>query len=318
MIQMTPIGDIARSYALRTQSTFLRAQISQHTQELSSGRSANILAETKGNTGELHVIRHDLRQLTAFQSSIRETKLNFEAKQTAYDSIGQSLSPVIDAGLSSVGVVPNDTGIKSAAKQAFAQIISTARSGIAGQTSFAWSAGLPSGNDVLSDFQDAISSSSSEPASEVIRGELFDFFNSENTGSSSQIPTIAISQNRYISASETTPPESLLSALSILAETALSDTPLSKSDGRNVATALMVAHDGLVQVQADLGQKQEFLEITETQNAARQTALKLFENELTAVDPFDVVTKLQDASLRLEALYATTARLSQLSLTRFL
>ena len=80
----------------------------------------------------------------------------------------------------------------------------------------------------------------------------------------------------------------------------------------------MVAHDGLVQVQADLGQKQEFLEITETQNAARQTALKLFENELTAVDPFDVVTKLQDASLRLEALYATTARLSQLSLTRFL
>lgn len=311
---MIPIGDIAKSYVLRNQSAFLKTQISQLSQELSSGRSADLLAKTKGNTGAVHVLQHDLRQLAAYQTTIRESKLRLETKQTTYDAIGQSLSPVINAGLTGVGVVPNDTGIKTAARQSINQIVSSLRSSVAGQRAFEWTTELSSGDDLLGDLRSAIADNPNAQTGDTIRLTLTGIL----TPSIPDDAGVAIAQNRLVSIKETTPPAELVSILATLAETALADAPLPKQNGRDIAAALMNGRDGLVQAQANLGQKQELLEITEAQNAAQQTALKLYENELTSVDPYEVATKLHDASLRLEALYATTARLSQLSLTRFL
>ena len=80
----------------------------------------------------------------------------------------------------------------------------------------------------------------------------------------------------------------------------------------------MSNRDQLVQVQADIGTKQNRLEQARARNASQRTHLEMVENDLLGADPFKAATQLKDAEFRLEALFTTTARLSQLSLTRFL
>ena len=52
--------------------------------------------------------------------------------------------------------------------------------------------------------------------------------------------------------------------------------------------------------------------------SARGTALEIARNDMSAADPYETATKLQNVQLQLETHYTLTARLSRLSLTEYL
>ena len=84
------------------------------------------------------------------------------------------------------------------------------------------------------------------------------------------------------------------------------------------AEGLMTADRGLTDLQARVGMGQERLDHRVTQLTGERDALALARQEMVGVDPYEAVTKLENAQTRLQSIYAVTARTARLSLTEYL
>ena len=74
----------------------------------------------------------------------------------------------------------------------------------------------------------------------------------------------------------------------------------------------------LTTLQAKVGFTEEKVSLVIAENAAEVTAFGLARNELVLADPFDTASRIQALQLQLETHFAATARLSELSLLRFI
>ena len=78
----------------------------------------------------------------------------------------------------------------------------------------------------------------------------------------------------------------------------------------------MMAFD--LNLQADFGFTEERIDETAARNAAAKTSLSLAKNEIIQADPYETVTRLEEAQFQLEAIYTVTARSSSMSLLSFM
>ena len=83
-------------------------------------------------------------------------------------------------------------------------------------------------------------------------------------------------------------------------------------------TGLFAASVGLVSVQSGLGAVEAEVEQSMTEMNAQQTTLQIAMNDIVSADPFDIASRLQSVQIQLETHYSVTARLSELSLLRYI
>ena len=69
---------------------------------------------------------------------------------------------------------------------------------------------------------------------------------------------------------------------------------------------------------ARLGTAQAQIDAAASRNAAETTSLQIARSEITAADPFETASKLQETQQQLEKIYAITARITRLSLMDYL
>ncbi|SEW41405.1 flagellar hook-associated protein 3 FlgL [Cognatiyoonia koreensis] len=81
---------------------------------------------------------------------------------------------------------------------------------------------------------------------------------------------------------------------------------------------MLSAADDLTAMRSDLGAAQASVDEAAAAHGAQLTAFQINRNELTAADPFDTASRLQNVQQQLEMHYTVTARLSQLSLVNYL
>jgi flagellar hook-associated protein 3 FlgL len=81
---------------------------------------------------------------------------------------------------------------------------------------------------------------------------------------------------------------------------------------------LFDASSGVIAVQARLGFDEAIVERASAESEAQSTYLRISQNQLVNADPFETATKLQAIQLQLETHFAVTARLSELSLLRYI
>jgi len=81
---------------------------------------------------------------------------------------------------------------------------------------------------------------------------------------------------------------------------------------------LFDASSDLVAVQARVGFTEMLVSDAIAQNVSQETSLSILRNELIGADPFEAASKLQAVQLQLETHFAVTARMSQLSLLRYI
>ncbi|MBM1220530.1 hypothetical protein JQU17_07185 [Ponticoccus sp. SC2-23] len=82
--------------------------------------------------------------------------------------------------------------------------------------------------------------------------------------------------------------------------------------------SLFSASSGVADLRGRLGGLQQRVDDARARLTAEQTSFGLMRSTLLAADPFETATALEQVQLQLETHYAVTARLSQLSLTRYL
>jgi flagellar hook-associated protein 3 FlgL len=78
------------------------------------------------------------------------------------------------------------------------------------------------------------------------------------------------------------------------------------------------ASEGITQIRAEVGVTLSRIEASNTREAAKKDLLSLAVGDLVDVDPYELSTRISDLQSRLEASYSLTARLHELTLTKYL
>jgi flagellar hook-associated protein 3 FlgL len=306
---MVPIGDLTRGILLQSQSAHLKSRISALSTELTTGRVSNPRAHVSGQTGQLHAITHQIAKLTAFDMTAREIGPLLETQQLSMASIETGLEPVIQAALGN-----DEATFITASRQAFEDALSALKTDHAGHRVFTWTQGLPDAAQVITHLQTAMAQSPHEAPDIVLADTLTDLLTTPAAP-----PDVPIGDYQTLNISSQTAPDAVVQTLTSLARGFLDGSGAKDHNAlQRAASELMSDRDQLVQNQADIGTKQNRLEHARVRNTSQRSHLEMAQNDLLGSDPFKAAALLKDAEFRLEALFTTTARLSQLSLTRFL
>lgn len=308
---MTPIGDIARSVLLQSQTKNLRSIIQAKTDELASGLVHDPRAKLKGETGRLHSLQNELQMLDAYRSNIEETRSLFDARQRELERVHTHLSGVVETSLAVHGNA-NEESIRASAQRAFVDVVASLKSSFAGRPVFPIASASLDTTQLLDQVSQQIAAHPELTPEAAARAEISDVLNSPEGSGMQNVP---VSQYRSVSIADTLVTESFNEILTDLALTALGHNSGSSHD---VTTRFTRHRDNMVQAQVRAGEQENQIERAQVRNASEKVALQELRNDLLAADPFDAATQLQSATLKLETLFAATARISRLSLTNYL
>ncbi|MDX1785354.1 MAG: flagellin [Roseovarius sp.] len=329
------IGDLAQTFVSRRQNAALKARMSQLTQELASGRSADLVRHLDGKLSWLGDIEHQSVVQTGYRSAAREAAITAGAMQTA---LGQVHQQATDLGANAV-IAGSSTGPitrASAAAQAHGALdamVSALNISVAGRpvfsgTDLATAPLLPAG-DILDAARTAVAAAISpadiEAALEGFFGPGGGFEASIYQGGTQDVAPFHLGNGATVQLAIRADNPAMRTVMRNTVMAVLADDPLLGLDEtardalmRKAGEGLLTQSDALTGIQADLGFAESRIAQAESRIASELSALDIARNTLVAVDPFDTAAELEEVQFQLETLYTVTARSSRLNLASFL
>ncbi|SMR82305.1 flagellar hook-associated protein 3 FlgL [Aliiroseovarius halocynthiae] len=329
-------GDMASTFLSRRHNTQMRQELTRLSTEMSTGRKTDLGSSTTGGIGAVAGIEHSLKLMAAHKQATTEARLMADTTQVALTTIHtQALD--LSNGLIAARSANNATLLQTTAvdaEQKFASIISKLNTDAGGRSLFAGSAtdqpALADADTIIGELMTAIAG---EVTATGIAAQIDDWFNTPGGG----FETLG-----YLGADESYGPirlgngetatlpvranddeiRGLLSAVAktvVLAQGALNgDLDQQQTLAEMSSNALLGAIDRTTLLQARVGAVEARIENAVAHNTAEQQALELSYNNLTAADPYETATRLEQLYGQMEAMYMTTARLSKLSFTDYM
>lgn len=330
------IGDMSQHFMSLRNSGQIKSDLARLGQELSTGKSADVVEKLGGQTRQLSAITHTLDVLGAYRQSADETALTLDHMQIALERVEQQRGTAAETLLLiSPQSQSNQISAASAiAGQAFEGMVSALNGRLAGRSLFAGTAvdraPLADAKTMLDDLRANIITATSQADVETIVQQWFDdpvggfatigYLGDTNNDISRQIGP---DQNIDIPfRADNVDLKDLLraAALGALAGeltgalTQVEQASLLQDSGRS----LLSASAGLATTQAGVGSLQAAVDVGQVRIASEQTSLSLVYNDLTASDPFETAVRLQAVQTQLETHFAITARLSRLTLAEYI
>lgn len=328
------LGDMAQAFTLRRQNMALKAELETRSNELTTGRVADLAARVKGDFAPLNAIDATLSRLGAYGAVTTETGLFSEAMQSALttiDMITSDLSPLLLNAAFSASPAMVDT-LGADAMQKFETAISTLNIRVGDRTVFAGQAtqgpALIDAQAILTALDTAISGALNAPDVVAAVTDWFDapggYLATAYLGGAALAP-LAIAQGETASLSISAADPEIRDTLKGLAMAALLDrgalagVPTARAELASLAgESLVNSQAGRTNLAARLGIVEAQIETAKARNGAETSALQIARVGIGAVDPFEAASKLEATQTQLETLYTLTARLSRLSLADFL
>ena len=333
---MTTIGDLSRHLVSVRHNVQIKERLNTLSQELSTGRVADLTAHLGREQARFHDISRQLDLVTAQSRSLDETAHFLSVAQIALSRVGDAgdtaatalLSVVNEAGPQQRGAAANE------AARAFEAMVAALNTKVAGRAIFSGTevdtSPLPSASDMLQSILTAASGATDAAAVETAIDTWFDtpgggFMTSVYGGSVTDNITRPIGDGEVVEFAVRADHPAIRAALTAAAVGAIAEDPgLSIPDAdraillRRSGEALVENAMGLSHVRADLGGMEARVDLAATRLSAQHTALSIARNEMSAADSYETASALQQVQLQLETHYTLTARLSRLSLTEYL
>lgn len=329
------IGDMSQHFLSLQNSGRIKSDLAQLSQELSTGKSADIVEKLGGQTRQLSGISHSLETLTAYQRSADETSLMLEHMQLALDRVDQQRGSAAD-DLLKISPQSHQQQIVSAsqtANQAFSDMVSALNTQFAGRSLFAGAAvdraPLATSDEMLADIRAELIGATTQAEVSNIVQQWFDdpaggFATMGYLGDVGGSVERQVGPNQTIDMSLRADDPGIKEVLRATAIAALAGEmsgTLTQTEQasllQSAGTSLLVGAVDLVSSQSTIGSLQGLVEAGQTRLTSEQTALSLAYNDLTEADPFETATRLQAVQTQLETHFAVTARLSQLTLADY-
>lgn len=332
----TPVGDLARTLQVTSQTARLSSDLGRLTAELAEGRRSPGGAEGAPLIPQLADIARGLALGARFETALAEAAGRGQAMQAALARVasnateaGQGLLNASAAG-GSPALIAAAAG---AAEENFNAAVAALNARFAGVGLFAGdrpeSRALAEGADILGQLRASVAGAADagEVASRV-RSFFLDPGGGFETGAllGSVVPMAAVraGPEAEVGFPVTAADPALRETLAMLALGALAgDAQPDGAEGqralaRSAAEGLVSARGGLAGVEARVGFAEARIAEAQAATAAERFALQRMQNDLLSVDAAETALALEAARGSLETLFTVTARLAQLSLVNFL
>lgn len=333
---MTSVGDLAHTFQMRNHNTRLKLEVVRLSQELASGKIADLSSHLSGEFTEVASIEHALRTLDAQNVAARETSLLLETAQIALGTVqdvSANLAPaLISAGNSNHPSLLRTTSTDAAQK--FDTLVAALNTRIADRSVFSGMdtdrAALMTGPEILMQLRSDLAGEST--VSGVMNaievwftqpGGPFETF--AYSGAATDLAPIPISETERVDFNVRADNAGLRQTMKAFALGAIAtDLPLltDTSDRatllRNAGETMLTGQTDLAILRSDIGALESYSDAARTRNSAARSTFEISRTELYTADPFQIASELETAQTQLEAVYALTARISRMSLADYL
>ena len=330
-------GDLSRSFQLRQDTARIKADLTRLTGELSSGVTSNVTERVNGNFGPLAGIERGLSRADSFQTVIGEQSLIVSAVQTTFTNM-RAMGEDVRGALLTVPETRNPTLVRNAGLDALTRLegaLNGLNSQVGGISIFA---GTSTDRPAVADAETILTAIEAEIVAagavtavdvETVVDAWFSVGGGFDTigyvGGDAATSGVQVSENETLPPKLTAEAEELRPFLSALALGGLLGRDLFLTDvdeqgalARIAGERLFDADARMVDLQARVGATEAQIERASVEVAAERDSLVTARSRLIEIDPFEAAIELQNTESQLQTIYAITARLSGLSLTRYL
>lgn len=332
------VSDQSRALSLAAATNRLRSDIARLSDELASGKVADVAKELNGSTGQLLHYETQIRLLDQFNRSASEAAAQMSATQAVLTDLHGKGSE-IGIRLSSAQIEATTVGLYALAETASASFdaaiarLNTEVSGVyvlAGlNTDRPPVAGA---EEILNALQAGVAGMTNADQIAAFVSDWFDapaggggYVDIAYRGTFGQRRYAEIGQGERVAISTDADAPAIREMLKGLATAALvsrgalqSDTGEQRKLLIHGGTVLTMNDPGLGGESARLGLAEERVERGQAANSARLSIFMTARSEIVSADPYETATALTETQSRLDAVFAITARLSNLTLVNYL
>ena len=332
------VGDLSRIFTLRNANSNLRSDIQRLSQEVTTGVRADIPKHLNGDLVEFAKLEHGLSHARAFRRVSSEAASTASSMQAALGSL-QDISDAMGGNMLSDTSLAVNHSLKSVATSVASQLdsaIAMLNTSVGGRFVFSGAkVNVPpmvSADDLIGQAQSVIATAATPADAIQLLSDWFDapagaggFADTAYRGSTDQVAEFGIGASTTVRFGQTANDPAARKILLGLTIGAL----VSKGafDGDHAAQAEMMRAGGgaliagnseLALTRADLGMTEQVIERSSVRLDTMLTSIQIERTSMIQADAYEAGSQLIQAEAQLEALFAMTARLSNLSLAKYL
>ena len=331
---LVSLGDMAQSFMLRRQNVALKSDLRRLSLELTTGRVADTAARVSGDLVPLSAIDASLARLNGYRAVTAEAGLFAGSMQTALgvvDEVASDLSrTLLAAASSSTQALIDAAGTE--ARSRLETAMSALNTRVGDRSLFAGTAtngpAIVPAETMMLALDAAIIGAATAQDIEVAVSAWFNapagFAATAYTGNVALARVnIAPGEEAALDITATDPAIRAtlkgLALAALLGRGALAGQPAERQSLANRAgLSLLESQTDRTYLAARIGTAQAQIDAAASRNAAESTSLQIARADITAADPFETASKLQETQQQLEKIYAITARITRLSLMDYL
>lgn len=328
-------GDMAQQFNVLRNGGSIKTDLARLSGSLSTGKVADLTQELGGGTERFSGIKYSLKQIDAYQKIASETAqllANTQSVLSGVDAIRSTASErllLVNEGSTRAQIDEAATSSRSA----FGDMVRLINTQIGDRALLGGArvdgAPLADPEDMLGSLILAIGGATNTAAITAITNAWFDdagggFETLGYLGGTGSVLQRQISETSSVALEARADDPAIRAVLKSSALAALASelpaldqatqTELLELSGQD----MFRASSDIVAVQARIGFTEMTVANTIAQQKSQETALGLLSNDMSRADPFETASALQAVQLQLETHFTVTARLSQLSLLRYL
>ena len=329
------VGDMARQFTSLRDGTAIKTELFELAESLSSGKVADLTKSLNGETVRFSGVQYSLTQLDGYLQVASETEQTLGNIQIILGRVDNTRVATTER-LLLVNESSTTAQVDEAARasqSSFQEMVTALNTKVADRALLSGSsvdtAPLATADVMLADLQTAIGGAT-DPATIIATVETWfndpagGFATIGYQGDTGAPLTRRVTEDQSITIDARADDPAIRQVLQAAALAALADSlpgldRAAKVDLLTDAGAqLFGSATGLVGVQARIGFAEDGVARAQTETGAQQTTLRQVANDLSLADPFETASRLQAQQTQLETFFSLTARLSQLSLLRYI
>jgi flagellar hook-associated protein 3 FlgL len=333
-MQTPGYGDLASTLGRQAQISAIKRTIDQRSQETVSGRMTDPAAAARGQLGPITAIETSLERLRGWDANVEATSRQLGAMQLVFNTIEAYALPARE-GLMAASSTGNEAQVRVAladARDKLDGVLSLLNTRAGERSIFSGTATATNpfegGAQAVIDALQGVVAGAGDAQSMIAAVDAwFDdpagFSATLYRGGDQTIGPVPIGNGQTVSIGVTGDHPSIRSTIKAFAIAAVAiDAAPDGADllalSNHAARALLASASDRALAEGTLGLAEGQIEVARNRNAAERTALQLSQAALLNVDAFESASALSEAQQQLEMMFATTARLSRLSLLNYL
>jgi len=318
------------------QTAAIKSRMQTLTQEMSTGRHADLMAHMQGDANRLAGLDREISRIDGFAAAASDLTRLLGQQQIHLTAVNDLRVDLAQRFLTvSNGSTENNIAESGqAARAGFTSVVAHMNATIGDRSLFAGTANdgpaLAAAEDMLTDIVTAIGGATTAGAIGAAIDTWFDapgggFDTIGYIGDTGALPTRQITEGAVVEVEGRADNSAIRDVLKSLAKAAVVDVIGAGLPNDTRSTLIRDAgvnlngnSADLVNLSARIGGVEARVQDVSAMHASKRTAFSIARNDLTQIDPFETALNLQDVQTQLEIQFSMTARLSGLSLANYI